>query len=69
MGTLYEHVGAISSDAIVSSRLGAPQGSIFVRLRVSVHDQLGPNQSGPGIMVGQHPHRSDWSGEPVKQVW
>jgi hypothetical protein len=42
-------VGAISSDAgaVVSSGLGGgPQGSVFDRLKLPVHDRLGPSQSG-----------------------
>jgi hypothetical protein len=33
-----------------------------------VLDRLGPSQSSPKIRVGQHPHRSDWSGELIKPV-
>jgi hypothetical protein len=70
MGSSYGHVGAISSDAnvIISSGLGTPQGSMFDRLKLSVHDRLGPSQSGPEKRISQHPHRSYRSDEPIKPV-
>jgi hypothetical protein len=38
---------------------GAPQGLVFDRLKLPVHDRLGPSQSGPEKRISQHPHRSD----------
>jgi hypothetical protein len=47
---------------------GAPQGLVFDRLRVPMHDRLSPNQSGLEKGVNEHPHQSDRSGKPVRSV-
>jgi hypothetical protein len=48
VGSSHGHVGvSTNADTIISPRLGAPQGSVFDRLRVSVHDRLGPSQYSP----------------------
>jgi hypothetical protein len=41
---------------------------MFDRLKLPIHDQLGPSQSGPERRISQHSHQSDRSGEPVRPV-
>jgi hypothetical protein len=66
VGSLCWHVSESAyDDASIPSRLGAPQRLVFDRLRVTVHDQLGPTQSGPEVEAEQQPYRSDQSGGPV----
>jgi hypothetical protein len=41
---------------------------VFDRLKLLVHDRLGPSPSGLEKRINQHPHRSDRSGESVGPV-
>jgi hypothetical protein len=45
---------------------GAPQGSVFDRLKLPVHDRLGPSQYGIGKRFNQHSNQLDRSSEPVR---
>jgi hypothetical protein len=47
---------------------GAPQGSMFDRLKLPVHDRLGSSQSDLEKRISQHPHRLDRSDELVRPV-
>jgi hypothetical protein len=47
---------------------GAPQGLVFDGLKLSMHDRLGPSQSGQEKRVDQHPHQSDQFVESVRSV-
>jgi hypothetical protein len=48
--------------------LGAPQGSVFDRLKLPVHDRLGPTQSGPAKRISQYTDQSDLHGGSVRPV-
>jgi hypothetical protein len=47
---------------------GAHQGLVIDRLKLLVHDRLGPSQFSSKKRISQHSHRSDRSGEPVRPV-
>jgi hypothetical protein len=51
-----------------SSWLGAPQGSMFNRLKLPVHDRLCPSQSGPEKKIDQKADQLDRPGEPVRSI-
>jgi hypothetical protein len=39
---------------------------VFDRLKLPVHDRLGPSQYGIGKRFNQHSNQLDWSSEPVR---
>jgi hypothetical protein len=41
---------------------------VFNRLKLPVHDRLGPSQSGAERRISKHAHQSDQSSEPVRPI-